>query len=122
MNIKANWNFIPPVALLGARALCHLATQPGVTTTASTAAALGCSMSYMEQVFGELRRAGFIQSQRGPGGGFTLARKPDAITLSDLIEAFVEEHQRLPAALETIRDQLAQVLSSTNLKQLMEAS
>ena len=42
------------------------------------------SQSYLEQLFGKLRRAGLVESVRGPGGGYLLSRQPDGITLIKL--------------------------------------
>lgn len=42
---------------------------------------------YLEQIFQKLRRAGIVRAKRGPGGGYRLARAPDAITLADLVVA-----------------------------------
>jgi len=42
---------------------------------------------YLEQIFQRLRRARLVQSKRGPGGGYTLARRPADITLRDVVEA-----------------------------------
>jgi Rrf2 family protein len=42
---------------------------------------------YLEQIFQRLRREGLIDSKRGPGGGYTLARAPEEITLREIIEA-----------------------------------
>jgi Rrf2 family transcriptional regulator, iron-sulfur cluster assembly transcription factor len=48
------------------------------------------SLSYLEQLFGKLRRAGLVGSARGPGGGYRLARSSDTITVADIVSA-VEE-------------------------------
>jgi Rrf2 family iron-sulfur cluster assembly transcriptional regulator len=48
------------------------------------------SLAYLEQLFVKLRRAGLVESLRGPGGGYRLARNPDAIRVSEVLEA-VEE-------------------------------
>jgi Rrf2 family transcriptional regulator, iron-sulfur cluster assembly transcription factor len=48
------------------------------------------SQEYLEQLFGKLRRAGLVASTRGPGGGYTLARAPAEIALSDVILAVNE--------------------------------
>ena len=45
----------------------------------------GTSLSYLEQLFSALRRAGLVDSTRGPGGGYTLARKAADITVADII-------------------------------------
>jgi Rrf2 family protein len=42
---------------------------------------------YLEQIFRRLRQAGVVTSKRGPGGGYTLARSADAITLREIVEA-----------------------------------
>ena len=42
---------------------------------------------YLEQIFQRLRRAGLVTSKRGPGGGYTLAREPGAISLRDIVES-----------------------------------
>ena len=42
---------------------------------------------YLEQIFQRLRRAGLVTSKRGPGGGYTLSRSPDRITLREVVEA-----------------------------------
>jgi Rrf2 family iron-sulfur cluster assembly transcriptional regulator len=39
---------------------------------------------YLEQIFQRLRRAGLVESKRGPGGGYRLARLPEQITLADV--------------------------------------
>ena len=51
----------------------------------------GTSLSYLEQLFSALRRAGLVDSTRGPGGGYTLARKAADITIADIVLS-VDEH------------------------------
>ncbi|MFD1912191.1 Rrf2 family transcriptional regulator [Halodurantibacterium flavum] len=48
------------------------------------------SLPYLEQLFVKLRRAGLVESVRGPGGGYRLARSPDAIRVSEIMEAVDE--------------------------------
>ena len=48
------------------------------------------SLSYLEQLFGKLRRHELVESTRGPGGGSSLGRKIDAITVADIIVAVDE--------------------------------
>jgi Rrf2 family transcriptional regulator, iron-sulfur cluster assembly transcription factor len=45
------------------------------------------SQEYLEQLFGRLRRAGLVNSTRGPGGGYQLSRPAAEIVLSDVILA-----------------------------------
>lgn len=48
------------------------------------------SLSYLEQLFGKLRRHELVASTRGPGGGYSLARKAAEITVADIIVAVDE--------------------------------
>ena len=48
------------------------------------------SLSYLEQLFGKLRRHGLVESVRGPGGGYNLARGPETISVADVILAVDE--------------------------------
>ncbi|MBL4692587.1 MAG: Rrf2 family transcriptional regulator [Magnetovibrio sp.] len=48
------------------------------------------SLSYLEQLFGKLRRAELVKSVRGPGGGYLLARGANEICISDVILAVDE--------------------------------
>jgi Rrf2 family iron-sulfur cluster assembly transcriptional regulator len=45
------------------------------------------SLSYLEQLFAKLRLQGLVVSTRGPGGGYTLARAADTVTVADIIGA-----------------------------------
>jgi len=55
------------------------------------------SLSYLEQLFARLRRAGIVESTRGPGGGYTLGRTADAISLADIVVAVEDELGSPPA-------------------------
>lgn len=48
------------------------------------------SLSYLEQLFGKLRRHGLVESVRGPGGGYCLARELEGISVADIIQAVDE--------------------------------
>src|SRR5512141_1332332 len=45
------------------------------------------SPRYLEQIFQNLKRAGILKSKRGPQGGYALARKPEEITVLDILNA-----------------------------------
>ncbi len=45
------------------------------------------SLSYLEQLFAKLRRAGLVTSVRGPGGGYLLGRDGDQIRISEIVLA-----------------------------------
>lgn len=48
------------------------------------------SLTYLEQLFVRLRRAGLVESIRGPGGGYRLARAASDIRVSEVLEAVDE--------------------------------
>ena len=48
------------------------------------------SLSYLEQLFGKLRRHKIVESVRGPGGGYNLARAAKDVTVADIIIAVDE--------------------------------
>lgn len=74
-------------------ALVDLATSSrnGPVPLADIAARQAISLSYLEQLFAKLRRKGLVESVRGPGGGYKLAR-PLANTMVGDIIAAVDEH------------------------------
>jgi len=49
------------------------------------------SLAYLEQLFVKLRRAGIVESVRGPGGGYRLARSCDSIRISEILGAVDEK-------------------------------
>ena len=46
----------------------------------------GISPRYLEQIFQKLKKAGILGSKRGPAGGYFLYKKPEAITVADIIQ------------------------------------
>jgi Rrf2 family iron-sulfur cluster assembly transcriptional regulator len=50
----------------------------------------GISLSYLEQLFGKLRRNALVTSVRGPGGGYLLAKSLDDVSVADIIRAVDE--------------------------------
>ena len=59
----------------------------GPVTLAAISQRQQISLSYLEQLFGKLRRHELVESTRGPGGGYSLARKAAEITVADIIVA-----------------------------------
>ena len=64
--------------------------QRGPVTLAAISERQHISLSYLEQLFGKLRRAKIVNSVRGPGGGYNLARPAAAITVAEIIGAVDE--------------------------------
>ena len=67
-----------------------LHAQGGPVALAGISARQKISLSYLEQLFGKLRRGSLVESVRGPGGGYNLGRPLDQLTVADIILA-VEE-------------------------------
>ena len=62
-----------------------LRQDAGPVTLAAISQRQQISLSYLEQLFGKLRRHNLVESTRGPGGGYTLGRKSTDITVADII-------------------------------------
>lgn len=67
-----------------------LREDQGPVTLAAISARQNISLSYLEQLFGKLRRHQIVESTRGPGGGYNLARKSNDLTVADIIYAVDE--------------------------------
>ncbi len=73
-------------------ALVDLAIAKGddLTSLAEISARQDISLPYLEQLFVRLRRAGLVDSVRGPGGGYRLAKAPETIRIAEILEAVDE--------------------------------
>ncbi len=72
------------------RALLSLALHaddPGPTSVKDVADRTGLPQPYLEQILLALKGAGLVRSKRGVGGGYVLARKPNEITLAQIVSA-----------------------------------
>ena len=69
------------------RAMSELAAAEAPRTVDQLSAAQHIPNKYLESILGELRRGGLLRSQRGPDGGYRLARPADAISIADVIRA-----------------------------------
>ena len=77
-------------------AMADLATREGAgcecgpVCLAEIAERQQLSLSYLEQLFGKLRRAGLVASARGPGGGYRLVTPPASIPIAVIVAAVDE--------------------------------
>lgn len=62
----------------------------GPVTLAGISERQHISLSYLEQLFGKLRRRELVESVRGPGGGYCLARPAAKINVAEIIQAVDE--------------------------------
>src|SRR3989339_1913815 len=67
-----------------------LRQHDGPVTLAGIAERQNISLSYLEQLFGKLRRNDLVASVRGPGGGYCLARALNEVSVADIIRAVDE--------------------------------
>ena len=76
----------------GVRLLVDMAShyQQGSVHLADVAAREKISVKYLEQIIIPLKKANYIESQRGPKGGHRLARPPEEITIGEIV-ALLEE-------------------------------
>ncbi len=108
----------------------------GPVTLAEISGRQKISLSYLEQLFGKLRRHQLVESVRGPGGGYCLARDMAAITVADIILAVDEpidatqcggkenchdEQKCLTHDLwATLNERIFEYLESVSLRQLVD--
>lgn len=112
-----------------------LRERRGPVALSAIAARQQVSLSYLEQLFSRLRRDGLVVSTRGPGGGYTLGRTADAISVADIVTAVEDDSEETatagatpaPRGLEMARslwDSLSQVmhrhLSTVSLRSLVD--
>jgi Rrf2 family protein len=77
------------------RAVVHLAHEaPAARTTAQIAEATRVPKDYLSKILQDLRKAGIVLTQRGVGGGVALAKRPEELTILDVVNA-VEPIERL---------------------------
>ena len=73
-------------------AMTDLAGRPGerAVSLAEIAARQQISQAYLEQLFARLRRRGLVTAQRGPGGGYRLAKSAAETSVADVVTAVDE--------------------------------
>ena len=78
----------------GTRILLDLSMNQsmGLVRMKDIAARQSISIKYLEQLIRPFNAAGFVSSRRGPKGGHSLAKKPEQITLAQIVRLFQSEH------------------------------
>lgn len=67
--------------------LLHMAEQPGPITSEALARAMSTNPVVIRRIMGGLRDQGYVQSEKGHGGGWTIACDLAAVTLRDIYDA-----------------------------------
>lgn len=125
------------------RAILDLSQRYGERTTLiqDIAERQNIPLKFLQQILVSLKSAGFVQSRKGPGGGYSLARAPRTITLGDVIRSMDgmmapiscvsvnapsecgcprPDTCALRAKFREVRDAMAAVLDTTNFEELVE--
>ena len=87
MQCSMRFSLKSEYALRAALDLALHASAGQLARTADVARRSGAPRKFLEAVLGQLRRAGIVESQRGPHGGHRLARTPSRIRAGDVIRA-----------------------------------
>jgi Rrf2 family protein len=72
------------------RATTAIAASPrdgGLVSAETLSASQGIPLRFLLVILNNLRQAGIVESRRGPGGGYRLARPTDQLTLAEIIAA-----------------------------------
>lgn len=83
---------------------------------------LSLSISYVEQVLAHLRRAGLVESCRGPNGGYSLGRAAAEITVGEIYQVMAprpEQKEALKAACAALDGQINKFLFGLRLNEIM---
>lgn len=100
---------ISPTAEYALRAMVALAqASPEAVITPALAETTRVPPGYLPKVLQTLRKARLVESKRGLGGGFTLSRPPDRITILEVINAVgpLQRIERCPLGIESHGTQL----------------
>lgn len=76
----------------------------GIKTLTELSMDQGISLSYLEQLFAQMRRKGIVVGVRGPGGGYRLAKPSSEIDIASIISA-VENQQLKSAAVNKVNSE-----------------
>lgn len=68
------------------------------------------SLNYLEQVFGQLRKAGIVKSIKGPNGGYLLSRAANTFTIKEILEVLEGPFSITDGILEGEMDTLRRTL------------
>ncbi len=128
----------------GLKALVYLAQFPEgrLALVTDIANANNIPKKFLDAILGELRNAGFVQSRKGKGGGYRLARLPEQIKVGSVVRVLDGPLAPYPCASHTryvpcgdcdvatcqvrhmmlnVRNAIAEVLDSTTLAQMRDA-
>ncbi len=125
---------------LALHTLGHMAADDRMRTSSDIAAHAGTNPVVVRRVLGKLREAGLVVSEKGPSGGWRLARDPRRITLADVYLALDERliatdasnegsacavehalHRRVANLIAGIEQSFVERLAATTIAEVQEA-
>ncbi len=129
----------------GLKALVHLAKFPPgeLALVADIAASNKIPKKFLDAILGDLRNAGIVQSRKGKGGGYRLARPPEEIKVGSIVRVLDGPLAPIPCASHTryeacddcdvatcqvrhtmlnVRNAIAEVLDRTTLAEMRDAN
>lgn len=128
----------------GLKALVHLSLIPPgeLALVNDIAVANNIPKKFLDAILGDLRNAGFVQSRKGKGGGYRLARLPEEIKVGSVVRVLDGPLAPIPCASHTrfqpcedcdvatcqvrhmmlnVRNAIAEVLDNTTLAAMRDA-
>ncbi|MDZ7315449.1 MAG: Rrf2 family transcriptional regulator [candidate division KSB1 bacterium] len=95
-------------ALKALMEMCRLSGGGNLVSLAEISARQNIPLKYLEQIMLNLKRAGFVESQRGVAGGFRLRRSAEEISVGQVVRALenYEEGREMNAEGPSIDDQV----------------
>lgn len=128
----------------GLKALVHLSQMPQgeLALVNDIAVANNIPKKFLDAILGDLRNAGFVQSRKGKGGGYRLARLPEEIKVGSVVRVLDGPLAPIPCASHTryqpcedcdvatcqvrhmmlnVRNAIAEVLDNTTLAAMRDA-
>lgn len=129
----------------GLKALVHLAQFPPgeLALVADIASSNKIPKKFLDAILGDLRNAGIVQSRKGKGGGYRLARPPEEIKVGSIVRVLDGPLAPIPCASHTryeacddcdvatcqvrhamlnVRNAIAEVLDRTTLAEMRDAN
>ena len=129
----------------GLKALVHLAQFPPgeLALVSNIATANNIPKKFLDAILGDLRNAGIVQSRKGKGGGYRLARLPEDIKVGSIVRVLDGPLAPIPCASHTryeacddcdvatcqvrrtmlnVRNAIAEVLDRTTLAEMRDAN
>lgn len=101
--------------MLALAACVELAERNAPISVHEISERLGASVSYLEQIFAQLKDRGIVTGIRGPGGGYILTDKPSRISALDVVFAATIERKQM----ELVRDHPAVNLLMNQVERVM---